>query len=131
MAKLEVVGGGTLAARLVVGADGLRSRVRAAAGIAAVPKTYGQTAVVANFACERAHHGRAYQWFRDDGGVLAWLPLPGRRVSIVWSAPEALAQELLALGPRALAARVAEAGRQALGALRMPHARGRLSAASS
>ena len=72
---------------------------------------YGQTAVVANFACERAHHGRAYQWFRDDGGILAWLPLPGRRVSIVWSAPEALAQELLALEPAALAARVADARR--------------------
>ena len=43
--------------------------------------------VVANFDCELAHHGCARQWFRDDGGVLAWLPLPGRRISIVWSAP--------------------------------------------
>ena len=55
---------------LVVGAQG-------AAGIVAVPRDYGQTAVVANFACERPHHGRAFQWFRPDGGVLAWLPLPG------------------------------------------------------
>ena len=46
-------------ARLIVGADGVRSPVREAAGIVAVPKPYGQTAVVANFACERAHHGRA------------------------------------------------------------------------
>ena len=30
------------------------------------------------------------QWFRADGGMLAWLPLPGRRISIVWSAPDAL-----------------------------------------
>ena len=66
-----------------------------AAGIVAEPKPYGQTAVVANFACERAHHGVARQWFRADGGVLAWLPLPGRRISIVWSAPDALAAELL------------------------------------
>ena len=43
---------------------------------------------------------RACQWFRADGGVLAWLPLPGRRISIVWSAPDALARELLALAPR-------------------------------
>jgi 2-octaprenyl-6-methoxyphenol hydroxylase len=42
--------------------------------------------------------------------VLAWLPLPGRRVSIVWSAPERLAQELLELAPDALAARVASEG---------------------
>jgi 2-octaprenylphenol hydroxylase len=108
--------GGSIAARLIVGADGIRSGVREAAGIMAVPKPYGQTAVVANFGCERAHHGRAYQWFRDDGGVLAWLPLPGRRVSIVWSAPEPLANELLALDSSALALRVAAAGANALGA---------------
>ena len=49
-----------------------------AAGIVAEPRAYGQTGVVANFACERAHRGVARQWFRADGGVLAWLPLPGR-----------------------------------------------------
>jgi 2-octaprenylphenol hydroxylase len=108
--------GGSIAARLIVGADGIRSRVREAAGITGAPKPYGQTAVVANFGCERAHHGRAYQWFRDDGGILAWLPLPGRRVSIVWSAPEPLADELLALDSSALALRVAAAGANALGA---------------
>ena len=36
-------------------------------------------------------------------------------MSIVWSAPDPLAQELLALAPAALAARVADAGGQALG----------------
>jgi len=108
--------GDAVTARLIVGADGVRSRVREEAGIIATPKPYGQTAVVANFRCERAHHGRAYQWFRDDGGILAWLPLPGRRVSIVWSAPEALARELIALDPSSLSLRVAAAGANALGA---------------
>ncbi|MGH8801850.1 MAG: FAD-dependent monooxygenase, partial [Casimicrobiaceae bacterium] len=56
-------------------------------------------------------------WFLDDGSVLAWLPLPGSRISIVWSAPEALAQELIALPAGELAARVAHAGADALGAL--------------
>jgi 2-octaprenyl-6-methoxyphenol hydroxylase len=37
-------------------------------------------------------------------------------VSIVWSAPDPVAQELLALSPDALAERVAAAGRNALGA---------------
>jgi 2-octaprenyl-6-methoxyphenol hydroxylase len=109
-------GGDKLRARLVVGADGLRSNVRQMAGIVAATKPYGQTAVVANFGCERAHLGRAFQWFHDDGGVLAWLPLPGRRVSMVWSAPHALAHELLALPADALAARVAARGRHCLGA---------------
>jgi ubiquinone biosynthesis UbiH/UbiF/VisC/COQ6 family hydroxylase len=107
----------SLAARLIVGADGIRSWIRGAAGIVAEPKAYGQTAVVANFACARAHHGVARQWFQSDGGVLAWLPLPERRMSMVWSAPDTLAAELLALAPEALALRVAAAGDHALGDL--------------
>ena len=115
-AELRFDDGGALTARLIVGADGLRSWVRASAGIVAVPRPYGQTAIVANFACESAHQGRARQWFLDDGGILAWLPLPGRRVSIVWSAPDSLAAELRALTSDALARRVAAAGGDALGA---------------
>ncbi|MGI8894562.1 MAG: UbiH/UbiF family hydroxylase [Casimicrobiaceae bacterium] len=109
--------GRQLQARLIVGADGVRSWVRAAAGIDAAPKSYDQTAVVANFACERAHHGIARQWFRIDGSILAWLPLPDRRISIVWSAPNALSQELLAFSATELADRVAVAGERALGRL--------------
>ena len=116
---LSLDDGRQVAGRLIVGADGLNSWVRQAAGIVADPKSYGQQGVVANFDCELAHHGCARQWFREDGGVLAWLPLPGRRMSIVWSAPDAQAQELLALSHEAFAARVAEAGEHALGALRM------------
>ncbi len=122
-AVLELAGDGAAAdgihlrARLIVGADGVRSWTRRAAGIIAEPQPYGQTAVVANFACERAHHGVARQWFRTDGGVLAWLPLPGRRISMVWSAPESLAMELLAQSAESLASRVAGAGGAALGTL--------------
>jgi len=116
-ALLTLSDGRTLSARLLVGADGVRSWVRREAGIAREPRPYGQTAVVANFTIEQAHRGRAFQWFRDGEGVLAWLPLPGRRISIVWSAPDALAGELVALDATALAARVAAAGGKALGDL--------------
>ena len=116
-ATLGLESGRQLAARLVVGADGLHSAVRSAAGLDAQAKGYGQQGVVANFDCERAHRGCAHQWFRDDGSILAWLPLPGRRISIVWSAPDALAEELLALSHDALALRVAAAGDDSLGAL--------------
>ena len=118
-ATMTLADGRRFGASLIVGADGVHSWVRKAAGIVAEPRPYGQRGVVANFDCDLAHHGCARQWFRDDGSVLAWLPLPGRRISIVWSAPDALAAELLALAPDTFAARVDEAGDRALGELRM------------
>jgi ubiquinone biosynthesis UbiH/UbiF/VisC/COQ6 family hydroxylase len=109
--------GTLLSTRLVVGADGLHSWTRSQAGMGGNLRAYGQTAVVANFATALAHHGRAWQWFLTDGGVLAWLPLPGRRMSMVWSAPEARVQEILALTERELADAVAAAGGSVLGRL--------------
>jgi ubiquinone biosynthesis UbiH/UbiF/VisC/COQ6 family hydroxylase len=115
-AELTLASGRTLHAKLVVAADGMHSWARQAAGIEADEKSYGQMGVVANFACARPHHNTAFQWFRDDG-VLAYLPLPGQRVSIVWSTSDAHAAELLALSPDAFCARVAAAGKDTLGEL--------------
>ena len=117
-ATLTLAAGPTLKSRLLVGADGRDSWVRDAAGLAAINTPYGEMGVVANFACERPHRHIARQWFADDG-VLAWLPLPGQRISMVWSAPDALAAQLLALPADALAARVAAAGHDELGALEL------------
>lgn len=108
--------GRTLTARLLVAADGRDSWLRRAIGLDAFDTHYNEKGVVANFGCERPHRNIARQWFRDDG-VLAWLPLPEKRISMVWSAPDELADELLALPPDELCARVAEAGGRALGAL--------------
>ena len=115
--EVTLAGGRVISGRLLVGADGIRSWLRRGAGIHGEPRPYRQTAVVANFAIERAHRGRAFQWFLDHAGVLAWLPLPGRRMSMVWSAPESLAGELAGLDAGALATRVAGAGGHALGSL--------------
>ena len=70
--------------------------VRAQAGIAVNEDDYGQLGVVANFSCDEPHRGVAFQWFQRDG-VLALLPLPGRRVSMVWSVVKARAEHLLTL----------------------------------
>jgi ubiquinone biosynthesis UbiH/UbiF/VisC/COQ6 family hydroxylase len=115
-ARLRLRGGRELRARLVAGADGARSFVRGEAGIAAAEQGYGQTAVVANFACEKPHRNVAYQWFQG-GPVLALLPLPGDHVSMVWSTPDAEAERLLALDPAALCGEVEAASRGVLGAL--------------
>lgn len=115
-ARLRLSGGGSLQARLVVGADGAQSLVRDQAGIAFTDAAYAQRAVVANFSCERAHRNTAFQWFQG-GPVLALLPLPGDHVSMVWSTGEEEAERLLALTPQALCGAVAAASGQALGEL--------------
>ena len=117
-ALLNLADGRSLSARLIVAADGAESWTRAAAGIAVRFDPYDQQGVVANFATELPHHGTAFQWFRTDG-VLAWLPLPGNRMSMVWSAPEDHGRKLLALDHAELCALVAEAGKHRLGDLKL------------
>jgi ubiquinone biosynthesis UbiH/UbiF/VisC/COQ6 family hydroxylase len=114
----ELGDGNRLEGDLLVGADGSDSPVRAAAGIAADESAYGESAIVANFETEKPHGASARQWFREDG-VLAWLPLPGNHVSIVWSTPDAHADALCALEPRELERRVRDAGQSVLGDLRL------------
>lgn len=115
-ASLTLADGRRLESRLIVAADGRDSWVRQAAGIGARNTPYDEKGVVANFRCEKPHRNTAFQWFRPDG-VLAYLPLPGEYMSMVWSAPDALADELVSLSPEALALRVGEAGGFRLGSL--------------
>lgn len=117
-ATLELAGGERLHAALVVAADGVESWVREQAGIDVRMRPYGELGVVANFACEMPHFGRAMQWFRADG-VLAYLPLHGNQISMVWSTPLEHAQALLAMTPDMLCETVTAAGDRQLGTLRL------------
>src|SRR5688500_19082745 len=74
--------------------------------------------VVANFQTERAHNNVAYQWFRRDG-VLALLPLPGKLVSMVWSAKEEHAHALLGLSEAELCQQVSHASYRTLGEMQL------------
>ena len=94
--QLELADGGTLAARLLVAADGSASPLRQLAGIATRGRDYAQRAVVAHVRTERPHAGTAWQRFLASG-PLALLPLADGRSSLVWSLPEAEAQRVLAL----------------------------------
>ena len=119
-ATLALADGRVLTANLVIAADGADSWTRQAAGIAVSFKPYEQSGVVANFSCSEPHRATAFQWFLNGGhgdGILAWLPLPGDRISMVWSAPRALADELKQLSAAALCERVAAAGGRRLGKL--------------
>ena len=96
VARLGFVGGGGIDARLVVAADGGKSRLRSLADIPSVGWSTGQTGMVATVAHERDHEGVAEQHFLP-AGPFAILPLRGRRSSIVWNESQADAKALLSL----------------------------------
>jgi ubiquinone biosynthesis UbiH/UbiF/VisC/COQ6 family hydroxylase len=116
-ARLLLEDGAELTGRLIVAADGADSWVRERAGIQATTREYRQVGVVANFECQAPHEGAAFQWFLPEG-VLALLPLAGNCVSMVWSAQDAWARELLEASPERLSEEVARAGGGILGRLR-------------
>jgi len=95
-AAAHLADGATVAARLVVAADGARSRLRALAGIEIFGWSYDQAAIVTTLAHERDHHGRAEEHFLP-AGPFAILPLTGRRCSIVWTEDSAEAERIIAL----------------------------------
>lgn len=113
-ASLELTDGTRLDAQLIVAADGGHSWVRQQAGLVVTGQAYEQMGVVANFECELPHRNTARQWFREDG-VLAWLPMPGKRISIVWSTTRHA--ELLAMDEASFCQVVADAGAGQLGRL--------------
>jgi len=88
--------GDTIAARLLVGADGARSSIREQAGIATHGWNYGQSAIVCTVEHERDHKGRAEEHFLP-AGPFAILPLTGNRSSIVWTEKADEAERIVAL----------------------------------
>ncbi len=117
-ATITLDDGSSIVSDLVVGADGGQSWVRGQCDIGLDYRPYHQQAVVANFSCERPHHGAAFQWFTGQEGIVALLPLPGNRVSLVWSAPDALAATLMDETLSEMAVRLAVWSEARLGALR-------------
>ena len=93
---VELTDGGRARARLLVAADGARSRLRERAGIPTRGWNYGQSAIVATVAHERDHGGRAEEHFLP-AGPFAILPLKNRRCSIVWTEQADEAKRILAL----------------------------------
>jgi 2-octaprenylphenol hydroxylase len=115
--------GRSLAARLLVGADGAESRVRQAAAIGWRRHDLGQAAIVAVVRVERPHARCAYQHFLPTG-PLAFLPLDDpHTVSIVWSADTARAHALMALDDAAFNTALQAAFGDRLGAVRLAGAR--------
>ncbi|MGZ5835957.1 MAG: ubiquinone biosynthesis hydroxylase [Xanthobacteraceae bacterium] len=86
----------SIRSKLLIAADGARSRVRELAGIATHGWSYGQSEIVTTVAHEREHHGRAEEHFLP-AGPFAILPLKGNRSSIVWTEHSGEASRIVAL----------------------------------
>ena len=88
--------GTTVAASLLVAADGARSKLREQAGIATHGWDYDQSGIVVTVGHERDHHGRAEEHFLP-AGPFAILPLTGKRSSLVWTETRKEAARIIAL----------------------------------
>jgi 2-polyprenylphenol 6-hydroxylase len=108
--------GRVVSAKLLIAADGSDSWARQQSNISVNFKSFNQTAIVANFEAEIDHQNIARQWFNAHE-TLALLPLPQKKVSIVWAMPSTEAAELLSLTIGELADRVESRAHSVLGKL--------------
>lgn len=116
-------GGGTVTARLVVGADGRRSLCRAAAGIESDGRRYPQTALVCNVAHARPHDDISTE-FHTESGPFTLVPLPGKRSSVVWVVDPTQAKRLASLDDATLAVEIERRSHSILGKLDLEPGRG-------
>lgn len=120
--------GTRIAARLIVAADGRRSRVREAAGLTAREHRYRQTAVTAIFRHGRPH-GEVSTEFHKRFGPMTLVPMPARadgrwRSSLVWVTEPHHAKRLAALDAEGLARAVEAACHDILGPMALDGPRG-------
>ena len=94
--QVSLESGRVLNTPLIVGADGARSWLREQADIDVFSRDYGQKGIVATVKPRFSHQNTACQRFLDTG-PLALLPMKDDVCSIVWSASNDRADELLAL----------------------------------
>lgn len=120
---LALADGSRLSARLVAGADGRQSTVRAAAGIRMRNRSYPQVAFTATVRHTRPHEDTSTE-FHTESGPFTLVPLAGDRSSIVCVVTEREAIRLLGLGDEALARELEARASSVLGRFEMEGGRG-------
>ncbi len=121
--RLRLESGGTLQAKLLVGADGVQSRVREQLLIGVEGAAYGQSGLVAHIELEHPQRELAWQRFLPSGPP-AFLPLADGRASIVWTLPSERAGALVAAPEAEFEAQLQRASAGAFGRLRLSSERG-------
>lgn len=115
---LSLSDGTTLSARLAIGADGRRSAVREAAGIAVSEWRYPQCALVLNLEHDVPHHGHSSE-FHTPTGPFTLVPLKGRQSSLVWVQEPGEAERLHGLDDDTLALEIERRAASILGRMRV------------
>ncbi len=92
----RLASGEELRGRLLIAADGRRSRLREQAGIKTVGWSYPQIGIVTTVAHEKPHNAAAIQHFLPSG-PFAILPLKGNRASLVWTEDEKTGRAIMDL----------------------------------
>ena len=108
--------GDTLHGRLLVGADGARSQVRALAAIPVDAHEYGVAAIVGCVRTARPHEDACWQRYTADGPV-AFLAMADNVSSLAWYLPLSKLEWALSLDDAAFAQALTEASGARLGAV--------------
>jgi 2-octaprenyl-6-methoxyphenol hydroxylase len=116
-------GGAVVSARLVVAADGRKSRCRSAAGIDLKGRAYQQTALTLNLGHTRPHRDTATE-LHTEAGPFTLVPLPGRRSSLVFVIGCDDAPRLAALADADMAAEIERRSHSILGKVEVEPGRG-------
>jgi 2-octaprenylphenol hydroxylase len=111
---LHLSDGRSLAAELVIAADGRESALRNKVGIGTTGWDYNQHGLVATISTEKSHQATAWQRFLTEG-PLAFLPLFNGQSSIVWTLSTSTAQQYLALSDAEFLDKLTEASGGILG----------------
>jgi len=118
MVAIHTRAGGSLSARLVIGADGRQSLSRDAAGIDVKRRDLHQSALTFNIAHSRSHKNISTE-FHTPHGPCVFVPLPGNRCSVVWVSAARDAQRLMALSDDELSDAAEKQSHSILGSVRV------------
>jgi len=105
--RAQLGSGGEIDAKLLIAADGKRSRLRECARIKCVGWSYPQIGIVTTVAHAEPHGGKAVQHFLPSG-PFAILPLAGNRSSIVWTEDKGAGEAIIAAGEAAFLGELAK-----------------------
>ena len=107
-------------ASVIIACDGAGSKMRSLIGLTPKIENTHQSALIANLSCELPHDNTAFQRFLPTGPI-AFMPLPDKDISMVWSTSDKQAEIVKNLSHQDASLAITKAFGLELGALRLHH----------